>query len=52
MKGFKPTIEEENLLRTDDGFDPGAADLASYICEATECTGLMTNFSKLIIDPS
>ncbi len=52
LKGFKTTLQEEGLVRSNDGFDPGAAELASYICEQTECTGLLTNFSKLIINPS
>jgi len=33
VKGFKLTQEEETLIRGHDGYDPGASDLASYICE-------------------
>ena len=28
LKGFKATLQEESLLRSNDGFDPGAAELA------------------------
>jgi predicted N-formylglutamate amidohydrolase len=50
-KGFKLTKEEEALVRGHDGFDPGASDLASYICDFSECTGLLSDHSKLLIDP-
>jgi hypothetical protein len=51
VKGFKLTQEEETLIRSHDGYDPGASDLASYICEFSECTGLLSDHSKLLIDP-
>ena len=51
LKGFKPQPHEDTLIRSNDGFDPGAADLANYISESTECMGVLTNFSKLLIDP-
>ena len=52
LKGFKVTKQEEELMRTHAAYDPGASDLASFICEHSQCTGLLTTFSKLIIDPS
>lgn len=52
LKGFKVNGEEEGLVRSNDGWDPGAADLANYISEETNSMALMTNFSKLLIDPS
>lgn len=51
VKGFKLTKREETLIRSHDGYDPGAADLAFDICEQSECVGLLTMFSKLLIDP-
>ena len=51
LKGFKPEPYEDALIRSNDGFDPGAADLTNYISESTACMGVMTNFSRLLIDP-
>lgn len=52
IKGFKPEPNEDYLIRSNDGYDPGAADLANFISEATGCLGVHTNFSKLLVDPS
>ena len=51
LKGFRASVDEEHQIRSNDGFDPGAAELADYISEATESLCIMTNFSKLLIDP-
>ena len=51
IKGFRASVDEDHLVRSNDGFDPGAAELADYISEATESLCVLTNFSKLLIDP-
>ena len=40
------------MLRSHEAYDSGAADLASSLSERLECVGVLTNFSKLVIDPS
>ena len=52
LKGFKIEKEESHKLNGQESFDRGAADLASALSERLECMAVMTNFSKLIIDPS
>jgi len=45
-------LRESPLIRSNDGFDPGAADLAAFISEQNKCMALLGNYSKLLIDPS
>lgn len=49
MKALDP---EQNLIRSHEAFDAGAADLVSSLSERLECMAVLTNFSKLIIDSS
>ena len=51
LKGFKASIDEDHLVRSSGGYDPGASELADCISGATESFCVFTNFSKLLIDP-
>jgi predicted N-formylglutamate amidohydrolase len=39
-------------MRSFEAFDAGSADLVSSLSERLQCTAVLSNFSKLIIDPS
>jgi len=52
LKFIKPTDRETGMLESNEGFDPGAADLACLISERLECISVYSSFSKTIIDPS
>ena len=52
LKFIKPLDSEEPLIRTNEGYDWGAADLACMLSESLQCMAVLTSFSKLIIDPS
>ena len=52
VKGFKIENEEAEKINGYECFDKGAADLASALSERLECMAIMTNFSRLLIDPS
>jgi predicted N-formylglutamate amidohydrolase len=52
LKFMKATDPEQGLLRSFEAFDAGAGDLASSLSERLECLGVLTNFGKLVIDPS
>jgi predicted N-formylglutamate amidohydrolase len=52
LKFIKPLDSEETAIRSNQAFDPGAADIACELSERLKCMSVFTNFSKLIIDPS
>jgi len=51
LKGFKPSDEELENVKSEEGRNEGARDLAFDICERFECLGVFANFSRLLIDP-
>jgi predicted N-formylglutamate amidohydrolase len=40
------------MVRSQECFDIGAADLSYQICERMKSLGVFANFSKLLVDPS
>ena len=52
LKFLKTLEKEDGLIRSNEGLDVGAADMACALSERLECMSVLTNFSKLIIDPS
>ena len=52
IKFIKPLAYEEELIRSQEYFDIGAADLAYSLSEKQRCMAVMSNYSKLLIDPS
>ena len=51
-KFMKPEKSEESLMRSSEAFDPGSADLVSQLSERLQCMAVLTNFSKLLVDPA
>ena len=43
---------ENILIQGHDGQDPGASELSMFLAESTQCMTVMSNFSKLVIDPA
>lgn len=43
---------EEELIRSQEYFDIGAADVAYSLTEQFRCMAVLGNFSKLLVDPS
>ena len=43
---------EEDLFRTQEYYDVGAAELAYSLSEELGCLAVMANYSKLFVDPS
>lgn len=43
---------EEELMRSSDAYDIGAADFASELSERLKCINAQANFSKILIDPA
>lgn len=52
IKYTKLSDEEEHLLRSQHFFDIGAEDLSFNLSEKLKCLAVMSNFSRLIIDPT
>lgn len=49
---MKPQEKEEGILRTNESHDRGTADFVSALSERIESMAILSNFSRLVIDPS
>ena len=52
IKFMRPLDYEEELIRSQEFFDIGAADIAYSLTEQFRCMAVLGNFSKLFVDPS
>eukprot|EP00347_Sterkiella_histriomuscorum_P020473 403337669 len=50
VKYSKLEPHEEELMRSNEAFDVGAAEIAGELSERTKCLSVYSNFSKLLID--
>ena len=52
VKYTKLQPEEEELFRTHEYYDVGAADFSYSLAEELKCIAVMANFTKLFVDPA
>lgn len=51
-KFLKPLDYEEDLMRSQEYFDIGAADFTHALSETLACLAVLSNFTKLYVDPA